>query len=124
MTQDTHDGEERRENHVTKQSWDGVERRKNRHFIRTIAYALVAWEMLLTSTVLFLVHQNHNGAREGHSSHKALCFLKDDLRVRVRSGNEFLLTHPNGAFGISRSALLQSIVNQQKTLKSLDVLSC
>lgn len=105
-------------------SWNGKERRKNNHFIKKIAYGLVIWAVLMTAAMIYMVNQNHNGAREGHASKIALCVLKADLRKRVRDGNQFLLQHPKGAFGIPRATILQSIVNQQKTLKALDVLIC
>jgi hypothetical protein len=104
--------------------WNGKERRKNNHFIKKIAYGLVGWAVLMTLAMGYMVNQNHKGAREGHASKTALCVLKADLRKRVRTANEFLLEHPQGAFGIPRSVILTNIVNQQKTLKALDVLTC
>lgn len=54
----------------------------------------------------------------------AVCSFRDDLEQRVASGEEFVKNHPHGAFGISGAQLRLQIANQERTVQSLQDLSC
>lgn len=57
-------------------------------------------------------------------SNQALCTFRHDLQVRAETGREFLKNNPNGAFGLTPAQIQQSLGNQEKTLVSLQSLSC
>jgi hypothetical protein len=52
-------------------------------------------------------------------TNKALCALKNDLVVRIRTTQEFLAEHPKGTPGIPAASFKQSIANQQRTVDAL-----
>jgi len=68
--------------------------------------------------------QIQHAAHLGLLTYKATCTLRSDLVRRVRDSTAFLAAHPNGVGGISQKTILQSIVNEQATIRSLDRLRC
>lgn len=63
-------------------------------------------------------------AKDGKDGHDALCVFVSDLERRLAQGRAFLKDHPQGIPGIPAAAIQQGLVNQQKTLDSLEGLSC
>lgn len=58
------------------------------------------------------------------STTKALCTLRADLSQRVADSLEFLRDHPDGIPGVPVKTLVDSITNQQQTIRSLSDLDC
>lgn len=87
----------------------------------TVTFLLIVCALVSTIVV---VQQNRHLARDGKQAHDGLCVLKDDYRHRVRDSKEFLILHPNGIDGISRSAILNSIANLQATIDALNIIHC
>lgn len=55
---------------------------------------------------------------------RTLCTLRDDLQRRADAARHFLTEHPQGIDGISRSDLVLSIANQERTIRALRGLRC
>lgn len=98
---------------------------------RTIRRGGVAVNLLGAALFLFLFFQVRSQtaavnrqAAQGRQAQQALCVFKHDLEQRVDQSKEFLRLHPNGIPGISASVIQNGIVNQQRTVTSLAVLSC
>lgn len=70
------------------------------------------------------VRTNSDLARQGDQAHDALCTLKADLRQRILASRDFLDKHPQGIDGITATAILVSITNQEATLLALKPLVC
>lgn len=62
--------------------------------------------------------------RDNSQSKVALCALRADLERRAAGGIKFLAEHPHGIPGISGKTIRDGIVNQQRTISALRVLSC
>ena len=64
-------------------------------------------------------------AELGAQTHAAVCSLRDDLHLRIKNGEQFLATHPEGLPGIATAQQIrQSIHNERKTISSLSDLEC
>lgn len=61
-------------------------------------------------------------ARQGARTHTGVCRLRDDLKTRVASSEEFLQSHPDGIPGFSAKAIQTSIDGQRRTIRSLGVI--
>lgn len=62
---------------------------------------------------------------EGTETHEAICALVADLEERTESTRVFLAAHPHGFPGFaSASQLRESLMNQERTLDALSVISC
>jgi hypothetical protein len=62
--------------------------------------------------------------RLGERTNDALCALRGDLQERVRSGEQFLATHPRGIPGVPVTTLRTSIAGQRRTIVALSSLKC
>ncbi len=86
--------------------------------------AVAVWIVVFTVATGWSIRENRHLAHEGVVSKQALCSFKVDLAARVDSSEQFLKTHPDGAFGISVATIRNSIRNQQATVDSLSILHC
>lgn len=76
--------------------------------VMTLALGGVVW--------YFAVQASH--------AHDALCNLRSDQVVRIRTSQEFLDAHPNGVQGISRKVIVQGIQQATRVVGALDELGC
>lgn len=92
-------------------------------------YLIIAWRQTVTSIlivalvifgILLLRRTNHSTSR----STAALCALRQDLERRVRDGQAFLITHPEGISWIPAKTLRQSIEGQKRTIRALRSVHC
>lgn len=61
---------------------------------------------------------------ENNQTTRALCALRDDIKRRVKTSQEYLADHPNGAPGIPAKLVRDGIQNQQRTVEALHDLKC
>lgn len=87
---------------------------------RTLRGLVIATAVLfiLFGGVVFYVWTN------AEQNHSALCALRADLEERVADSVDFLVEHPEGAFGFTPAEIQDGIDNQTRTIKALDTLSC
>src|SRR6266576_2955938 len=55
---------------------------------------------------------------------KSLCALRSDLQRRVRSGERFLIAHPQGLPGVPAATIQQGLDNERRTVQALSPLTC
>lgn len=91
---------------------DDIRRTLRRLVVATIALWIV---LVGVATVSYI---------QVHGAQTSLCALRDDLEQRVRSGEEFLATHPNGWQGISSAQIKITLDSQRRTVKALSSLPC
>lgn len=62
---------------------------------------------------------------EGSETHEAVCALVADLEGRTEETRSFLVAHPHGIPGLANaSQLRESLINQERTLAALSVITC
>jgi hypothetical protein len=73
-----------------------------------------------------LSNRYDNLAKQGAEAHSAICTFRADLQRRVDETRTFLKEHPSGfeQLGLTASALRVTLINQEKTVRTLDVLQC
>ena len=98
----------------------------------------MVWIIVFSIIVGFGTRQNRILAEDGQQAHDAVCALKADLRLRIKSqdtqiarSEEFIKNNPNGIPGISIKILNDSLsdskqvrTNTQNTLTALGVVVC
>lgn len=61
---------------------------------------------------------------QGRQAHQGLCALKLNYQQRVRDGDAFLQSHPNGIADIPAAVIRNSLDNQRQTVAALAVIDC
>lgn len=113
----------------------GIPRAGGLRLIRIVVMCIAFGVVLNSAAEVYLFTQSQARAREnrtltlkvGHDARvttNALCVLRGDLEVRVRTSREFLKDHPNGFSGISAKAIRDAAANQQRTIAALSGIDC
>ena len=91
-----------------------------------IAVALTALVIAVASGLGENDSQNKEIKTLANQNRVALCGLRGDLENRVAGSKEFLKTHPNGLpkLGVTPADIEHEIDNQERTIGTLEVLSC
>lgn len=87
--------------------------------------AALRW-LIIGTVALYIVVITVGGLAYLHAfaSEKALCALRADLEKRVEGSEAFLMQHPKGIPGIPAKAIRDGLINQKRTVKALQELSC
>lgn len=63
-------------------------------------------------------------ANQATTAKDALCNLRSDQIVRIRTSQDFLVAHPHGIPGISPKVIKQGIQQASRVVDALDELGC
>lgn len=99
---------------------DAWRERVDARYRRVVVLVIVAIVLAIGGNVALL--QRTNG--QATSSTAALCALRHDLEARVKSGEQFLRSHPLGAADIPAATIKTSVDGQRRTIRALSGLSC
>lgn len=80
--------------------------------------------ILLCMAMALIYSDLRHQADEGAQTHKAVCEFRGDLHRRITASEDFLKTHPQGAFGITAKVIEAQITQQRKTINALEALRC
>lgn len=99
--------------------------------MRRLEHAVLTWYPLLLFVVsVCLLAITAQYVRDSNAqTHSALCSFRRDLSDRVQSSSSFLAVHHEahikiGSLTVDRSTLVTQLMNQRRTLDSLDALHC
>lgn len=94
--------------------------RLDARYRRVVVLVILAIVVALGGNISLLWRTN----RQATSSTVALCALRHDLEDRVKSGEQFLKSHPLGVAGIPAATIRTGIDGQRRTIKALAGLDC
>jgi hypothetical protein len=80
--------------------------------------------ILLCMAMALIYSDLRHQADEGAQTHKAVCEFRGDLHRRINASEDFLKTHPQGAFGVTAKVIEAQITQQRKTINALEALEC
>lgn len=96
---------------------------------------LLAWVIVFTALTAWslrrqaddraeLRREEQRTAATSRLNEQALCALRADARRGLDRSSEFLIRHPQGAFGFTRRDLILDIARKRATLRSLSNVNC